>query len=1309
MRARLNEIGYQPERAHEKRAGLTAYYVADREIAADDLRSRVAGRLPDFMVPSVFVRLDELPLTSRGKVDRGSLPKPEASSTFAEPCTPAQEKLAEIWRELLGLQRVGIHDDFFELGGDSITAIRIVARAREAGISVEPSDLFEHPTVERLASAAERTTGPTTIAAPCAPRERPLSPLQEGMLFHSLESEGAGVYHEQYSCRIEGELDPARLEGAWRTVTRRHDALRLRFLWHDRETPLQLVESDATPTLELLDWRGRSEEDEIVAWSEADKERGFDLEKAPLLRLALARTGENRWRFLWSYHHMILDGWSRLVVLREVFECYRGDELAEPRAYSDFLDWLAAHSDEEESKRYWQQELADAEPTPFDLPAGSGQGHARRDLLVPSAPLIAAARRERITLSTLLLGAWCVLVARYTGRDDILCGATTAGRPSGLDGAEEMVGLFMNTTPCRAQVPSGVAAGEWLRDLQARQAHGRRYEHTSLRKIQSWIGRAGRPLFDSLFSYANYRVPEQPPSTLAIEDERFDAHTNLPLAVVVQPGDRLVVSFIFDRARFGEPAIERMADHFGTALDQLATRPDSPLETIQMAAPQAVRGPALQAGGERLWHRGFESVAGRTPDRVAIVAAEEAWSYRQLNGRANSLARELVRLGVGRGEPVGIFVPRSPSMLLAVLGVLKAGGAYVPLDPAYPVERARQILADTQSKFLLTTRALGAGLGADNILYVEDFTEECDDLPTTPDPGDLAYILYTSGSTGEPRGVMVTHENLWHSTQARTQYYGCESLRSFLLLSSFAFDSSVAGIFWTLGEGATLCLPPGTHLPDPHEIREIIQRHEVSHLLSIPALYREILDPSLRSLRVVIVAGEACPPGVVQAHRAVLPDCRLFNEYGPTEATVWSTVCDCTELEGGGRVPIGRPIADCLAYVLDEERRPTPAGAPGELYLGGTGIARGYWGRDDPAFLTNPFAEGGRLFRTGDRVRFLECGELEFLGRVDQQLKIRGHRIEPSEIEAALCSHSGVVEAVVVAREAGGLAERLSTLDTDTVERLLRAVGDSATSFTRRREAFELTLRIDEEDFVRPPRDAQRNWLLEQSLDELTADLLHLDRTARRFVRGATGDFDGTVPDREHNDPTEQEIMEDWQIPVMRAMAEDVTQDHGDVLEVGFGRGVSAALIQELGVRSHSVVEANQSCVERFFRPFRERFAERDIRLFEGRWQDVEDRLGLYDGIFFHAVPLDEEEFLRYMVEGITFAEHFFVIAARHLRPGGVFSYLSTEIDSLSRRHQRALLEHFSSLSLRVQPVEIPEDTEDAWWADSMVIVKAIR
>jgi surfactin family lipopeptide synthetase C len=1201
----------------------------------------------------------------------------------------------------------------------------------------------------------------------------PLSPLQQGLLFHTLNAPDSGVYFQQYSCLLRGALDKAAFQEAWQYTLSQHPILRSAFLWEGLDEPLQVVRNQATPDWQERDWQtlaATDQQEQLTVYLKKDRRRGFEVAQAPLMRFALMRLEPELHRLVWSYHHLLSDGWSTLLIVKQVratYESLRNRaqlQSSTARPYRDYISWLQ-QQDREEAAGFWRKRLAGFDaPTPLGLDRASAaygrqNEYGQETIELPAAKtqiLADFARTQRLTLNTLVQGAWAWVLSRCSGETDLVFGTTVSGRPVDLAGVEDMVGPFINTLPVRVQVDPQDQLVPWLEALQKQLVEMRQYEYSPLVDIQGFgdVPR-GQPLFESIVVFENY--PNNPNAKAAdgqleLEQITYLEQSNYPLAILAVPGETLRLIAIFNGERFAADAIMRLLSHMATVLEQMAADPAQRLEQVPLLSA-AQRHQILiewnqtqtEPPAVSCWHQLFEDQARRSPDALAVACGRQELSYRQLNRRANRLAHRLRRLGVGPEVPVGLCAERSVDALVGVLGVLKSGGAYVPLDPSYPQERLDLVLDDAPIAVLVAQEKLEERVTAYSgpvVLLEEDLDETDKNPPCLTEPDHLAYAIYTSGSTGRPRAVAVTHANLLASTWARTQYYP-RPVRRFLLLSNFGFDSSVAGIFWTLCQGGALYIPDQKLYADVSHLANLIQGQRISHLLCVPSLYQYLLTQAptdLAGLETAIVAGEPCPPALVEAHYKALPDTALFNEYGPTEATVWSTVFACTAKDNQAAVPIGRPVANTRVYVLGLDMEPVPVGVPGQLYIGGAGVARGYLNQPqltrerfvaDP-FAADPLAAGqdktARLYRTGDWVRYRTDGNLEFIGRRDGQVKIRGHRVELGEIETALATHEAVGNVVVSQAEytndakvnkttddnTDSLMQRLLSLGRQEADLLLTSVeqgndeeAPETESNTVHRADFDLVLHAKKNRFIDPPRPAQRQWLMAQALSEFADDLEHLDAVSRRFVSGAEAKLDAF--DISQSQLDDQHIMEDWQTPLMRAMAAQVAHPDGEILEIGFGRGVSAEFIQELGVGSHTIIESNSHSVERHYRPWRRRHAERDIHLIQGRWQDVEDQIGLYDGIFFHAFPLNEKEFVEYVIDSVTFAEHFFPTAAAHLRPGGAFTYLSTEIDSLSRRHQRLLLRHFTSLSLSVEKLEIPADTQDTWWADSMVIVKAVK
>lgn len=702
---------------------------------------------------------------------------------------------------------------------------------------------------------------------------------------------------------------------------------------------------------------------------------------------------------------------------------------------------------------YWKQRLAGA-PTALELPTdrprppvptyrGSMRPFALSKRLTDA--IKALSRQEEVTLFMALLAAFDTLLYRYTGQDDLLIGTSIVGENQGL------MGFFHNTLALRADLSGNPTFRELL--VRVREVIGSAFAHEDVpfeylvKELQPELNLGQNQLFQVKLTLEPALPVLSSGWTLTQKDGETDtAKFDLALELDDRP-EGLTGRFKYSTDLFDAATIDRMVGHWQTLLEGIAADPERRLSELPLLRETErhqllVEWNATSAEYPRNMciHQIFEAQVERTPDAVAVLCEGAQLTYRELNQRANQLAHHLQRLGVGPEVLVGLCVERSLEMVVGLLGILKAGGAYVPLDPAYPKERLAFMLEDTQIPVLAMQERLQESLpkhGA-KVVYLDTAWEAiAQESASNPigevTAGNLVYVIYTSGSTGKPKGVLVTHQNLVHSTCARMTYYRTP-VAGFLLLSSFAFDSSVAGIFWTLCQGGMLVLPQKDLEQDPSQIAGVIAHNHVSHVLSIPSLYSLLLTRAkpqqLESLQVVIVAGESCPRELPDRHHALLPRTALFNEYGPTEGTVWSSVYEFRFQGLGTTVPIGRPIANTQIYLLDRHLQPVPIGVPGELYIGGAGLARGYLhlpGLTAEKFVLHPFSSepGARLYKTGDLARYLPDGNIEFLGRLDHQVKLRGYRIELGEIEAVLSQHPAVQEVVVVPREDGPGDKRL--------------------------------------------------------------------------------------------------------------------------------------------------------------------------------------------------------------------------------------------------------------------------------------------
>ncbi|EST33059.1 hypothetical protein N566_19670 [Streptomycetaceae bacterium MP113-05] len=1090
---------------------LVAYVVVRGGVVVEgeSVRSWVGERLPVHMVPAVVVELDALPLSANGKVDRRALPVPSFEGSvegFVAPRDEVERRLAQVWADVLGLERVGVEDDYLELGGDSIQSIQVVALARRAGIRISPRQLFEHPTIARLAPHAElldtgrpdfsgdpgtpgdtapdagRTPGSIAAHVPAELLDRweqrhgplhavwPMSGLQQGMLYHALAEPGTHTYIEQLVCELRGEADPERLVHAWRTALTRHTALRAHCSWEEWDRPVLVVPRGIDVPVTSQDWTERGEvepaalgeqetEERLARFLAEDRETGFDLGAGALMRLALLRTAHDRWVLVWTHHHLLIDGWSLPVVAGEAFELYReataGRDATLPPApdYGAFVRWNTER-DRGHEETFWRGRLdgftSPALLRPATLTRGDTSDGARHEpgaRLTPErdATVRRAARARGVTVAALVHAAWALVVAGRTGATDVAIGSVVAGRPAEVPDVERTVGLFVNTLPLRVSVAGSRSVGDWARSVHTALQDLADHQHSSLTDVTDWAGTpAGAPLFDSIVVVENYPFAHIDTGGLVLEKGHLLERTNYPVSVQVLPGDdRLELRICADAGACNEHDAQGLLDDLDAMLTALATDPDRPLADlleVLSAVPVPYTGAHVRMHDDApLVHRSVLAHARRTPDGVALVDGESSWSYAELERASGVLAVRLRQLGVGPEAVVGLCLPRGARMGVAMLAVLRAGGAWLALDPAYPAERLRTMTADSGCTVLLTGSDLPdalRGMREDDesapvpaAVDVESLDLRGREVPSGEEPsgldvalgGDLAYLVFTSGSTGRPKPVAVPHAQLAASTAARAAFYGAEVPR-FLLLSSLSFDSAYAGVFWTLTLGGTLVLPSDEQGKDADALAELVDIHQVTHTLTVPSFHRALLSrpggPGA-TLRTVVVAGEACTPDLVREHRRVLPGCVLANEYGPSETTVWATG-HLVEGEASAAVPIGRPVAGARVFVLDGGLRPVGVGVVGELFVGGVGVARGYAGRGGltaERFVPDAWSGvvGGRLYRTGDVVRFGVGGVLEFCGRVDEQVKVRGFRVELGEVEAVVRSVAGVADAVVSA------------------------------------------------------------------------------------------------------------------------------------------------------------------------------------------------------------------------------------------------------------------------------------------------------
>ncbi|MFI7338853.1 amino acid adenylation domain-containing protein [Streptomyces sp. NPDC050085] len=1045
---------------------LVAYYVpltAGASVAG--LAEHTGARLPDYMLPAVFVALDEIPLNANGKTDKRALPAPDeadvdGASTYVAPRTITEAQVAAIWSQVLGLERVGVLDGFFDLGGHSIRAVALVGALRAAGFDVGVREVFEYRTVAELSEFLTGRPAPAEAAPPVEPfalladedRVRlpvdvvdayPMSQVQLGMLVEMLADDAKRVYLNVASFRITDgtPFDADALRAALDVVTGRHEMLRTSFDLDAFTTPLQIVHPTARVPLAVEDLRQLSDaarELRVRDIMGEERTRGLDLAAAPLLRMTAQVEADDSWRLVVTVSHAITEGWSHRALLMELLDVYRAlregrdpaPVEAPPVRYADFIAAELASLDSADDRQYWQDVIG--RYAPFALPAAWAGDTTRPSekyrLAVPvhdlEPRLRGLATQAQVSFKSVLLAAHLKVMSTLTEEDGFFSGLVCSARPES-PGAERVYGMYLNTLPFALDR----TAGSWtdlVRQVFAREAEVWDRRRFPMPVIQRDAG-SGR-LLQVRFSYQDFDHVDN--KLVDAGASGGEGGTEFALAVSAVSGHLLLTTHThaLDRERG-----ERLTALYRQVLESMAADPEASAQDTYLPADDRewllAQNDTARDFPEATVLQRFEEQAARTPDAVAVRHAGGEVSYAQLDARATRFAYRLRAAGVGAESTVGVLLDRSPDLLATLLAVWKAGGAYVPIDPSYPAERIASML-DSAAASLAVTQEAYADLFPDAVsvldvaeLAVQD--GEFGAVARVDDPERLAYVIFTSGSTGRPKGVQVPHRGLANHVAWAAEELATRGTGGAPLFSSVAFDLVVPNLWGPLVTGQAVHVVPQDTLPADLSTA-LLDGGPYSFIKLTPG-HLDILTEQLtteqvdRLSQVYVVAGEALPGATANRSLEVLGSGRMINEYGPTEASVGSTVHPVTGHVALDVVPIGRPLPNMTTYVLDAAMREVPAGVLGELYVGGTGVARGYAGRPDltaERFVPDPYGPAGsRLYRTGDRVRMLADGNIEFLGRLDDQVKIRGYRVELGEVQAVLAAHAAVKDAVVAVHE----------------------------------------------------------------------------------------------------------------------------------------------------------------------------------------------------------------------------------------------------------------------------------------------------
>ncbi|QDS16118.1 non-ribosomal peptide synthetase [Xanthomonas arboricola] len=1069
---------------------LVAYIVArpGQSVHPQALRDWLAQRLPIAMTPSSFITVAAIPVNRNGKRDASALPPPENAvmtlAPYVEPRNEEERVLQNIFARIFESERIGIDDNYFVLGGDSLRSVQVSALAQKMGLMVSVAQIHRSPTIRELA-AKVRVGDPLLESAPntvpfslISAQDRaamsddiedayPLNLLQEGMIYHREFAAKSAVYHAMCSYRIRAPFDLDLMRKVIQELVERHPLLRTSFDLSTYSRPLQLIHKTFELPFRFDDLRGQSpqSQDETVdQWMEQEKQTGFDLDGYPLIRYQVHLLEDGVFQLGYSFHHEIIDGWSDAFMVTELLTHYLstvfGQPYEAPLPTTTFREAIALEQvalKTERFREFWLKYLDDAQL--MNLPRLIGRLKAdkgARKIIKFEIPISqqlsdsvkALAEKFGVPLKTLLLAVHLRVMSVFGGGKDVLSYTVGNGRPENSEG-HGVIGLFVNSLAFRLPMPGGTWE-ELAQSVLKREQELLPYRRYPMAELKRQAG--NEPLSETLFFYNHYHVADvlQRWSDAELLGLKVYGESTFPYCInaYLAPVTKLLGMRVeYDSLQYTAELMEVIGQCYLSVLDSMVAAPNGRYDEDPFISDADLRKlthdwsatPEVPTDCQGI-HRLIEAVARATPDRVAVTQGEEHLSYGALNRKANQLARHLRESGVRPGDLVPLCLNRSVWMPVAILGVLKAGAAYVPIDPSNPKDRIELALQDIASAIVVTTSDLVeiAGLGGARPLLLDRESEALDALPghnlALPDMGDRpAYVIYTSGSTGRPKGVQIPHRALINSTLARREFY-LERVENFLLLSSYAFDSSVAGIFWTLVDGGRLVLQPESAGVDLTTVEDAVLDEQITHTLSIPSLYDALLqqhrDLGPLALKTVIMAGEACPAELYECHSRTLPKVAFFNEYGPTEATVWSTVSRGEATPLCPSVLIGKPVPGTQVLVLDAFGFPVPVGVAGELHIAGTGLADGYvQGQALTAerFVPNPYAAtpGGRMYRSGDLVRWMADGRLDFLGRMDGQVKINGFRVETSEIESVLGKHPDVHRAVVQVRSEKDGAKRL--------------------------------------------------------------------------------------------------------------------------------------------------------------------------------------------------------------------------------------------------------------------------------------------
>jgi len=1038
---------------------ITAYFVANRQMTVGELRGYLKSNLPEYMIPSYFVQLDVMPLTPNGKIDRKVLPEPkgliDTGVEYKAPRNELEQKLVELWQDILKVERIGINDNFFELGGHSLKAIILVARIqKELEVKIPLKEIFAKSTIKNLAQFIDKSEQNDYISIKQAEKKEyyPVSSAQKRIYTLQQFDIKNTAYNMPVVINIEGELDLEKLESVFKKLLNRHESLRTSFKMQGEEL-IQKINKNINFEIEYVE----EKEEAIICKRIRTFVRPFDLSEAPLFRVGLIKVQPKKHILMYDIHHIICDGASMNIIFREISTLYEKKELKDLNIqYKDYAEWQNKLVHEEYYKnqgKYWLDRFKGEIPVlnmPTDYPRqliqsfeGSSLRFEIKEELTKGIRKLS--QQTESTIYMILLAAYNVFLSKYSGQEDIIVGSPITGRFHA--DLENIIGMFVNTLAMRNRPEGKKSFAKFLQEvkegcLQAYENQSYQFDEL-VENLEIKRDIARNPLFDTLFVMQNIQSEEILVKDVVFKPwNRENETVKFDLSIdVIELQDTIALNIEYCSKLFNKETVNRFSKHYINILREIVENPKISIEAIDMLTEEEKSQLLVEFNNtkaeypkDKTIHQIFEEQVEKTPERIAVKYRDKHLTYTELNCKANKLAKKLRVRGIRPDTIVAMLVERSLEMVIGIYGILKAGGAYLPIDPHYPSERIQYLIDDSETQIVLTQERFTEKVNGVEVINLEDeslYMEDGINLEIVNKPTDLAYVIYTSGSTGKPKGVMIEHCSVINKINWRQKKYPIGQDDVILQKTPYTFDVSVWELIWWSFAGATVSmLEPGGEKA-PSIIKKAIEENMVTTMHFVPSMLNAFLQylkivgdaNGMSSLKRVFASGEALTTSQVKQFNKLInkeTGARLYNLYGPTEATIEVSYYDCPETEEIGIIPLGKPIDNIEIYILDQNNKLQPIGIPGELHIAGDGLARGYLNRSElteEKFIPNPIKQGQRMYKTGDLARWQPDGNIEFMGRIDYQVKIRGNRIELGEIESKLLDHEEIKDAVVIARE----------------------------------------------------------------------------------------------------------------------------------------------------------------------------------------------------------------------------------------------------------------------------------------------------